>query len=678
MGQDRNATGPVASKFVVAVLLISLTSTLICWRLAAINERAHIQRMTHLAASAVAADLRSDMDAWLLGQIRLAKMWEFDEPTYDQWMAFAGLYVEHHPGCLAIEWLDPKYEERWIARSSGEKTPLPGNGARERSLQSALQSKEPVLSNLLKSPDGRRLWLMIVPIYQKGQFRGFVLGTFDVQRSLDAMFDDIKGLNFSVAIEENGAEAFRLAGSTTSNEQEWSQTIDVPLQRQTWRLKVWSRPEAMGEMRSSLPMVTLFAGLSACLLLVVIAQMVEKLRAEVAERGRVEASLRDSQARFAGILAISAEAIISTDADMRITLYNQSAENIFGFSSREALGQSLDILIPGHFRAVHARHVAEFSESAKQSLHMSKRRRVFGLRKDGTEFPMTASVSRLDLGEEKIFTIICSDITQEVRAAEELRKAHDELELRVRERTADLVQSNQLLQNEIIERKEAEQQVEELSRRMMRVQEEERRNLARELHDGATQNMVALTLNMAPILDSIDVAPTTRSTIEECMRLIDESTSELRTISYLLHPPLLEELGLSRTLRGYVEGFSRRSGVAVSLAAQGELDRLGFDVELAVFRIVQESLSNVHRHSHSSTANILLIRQGSSLNLEIADQGRGMPPGKDKAGVGIGSIRERVRLLKGTVNISSDASGTIISISLPVPEEQTASTDAVA
>ena len=107
-------------------------------------------------------------------------------------------------------------------------------------------------------------------------------------------------------------------------------------------------------------------------------------------------------------------------------------------------------------------------------------------------------MSRLDLGEEKFFTIICSDVTQEVRAAEELRKAHDELEIRVQERTADLVQSNQLLQSEIIEREEAEQQVQDLSRRMMRVQEEERRNLARELHDGATQNLVALTLNMAP------------------------------------------------------------------------------------------------------------------------------------------------------------------------------------
>ncbi|HEY2235310.1 MAG TPA: PAS domain S-box protein [Candidatus Angelobacter sp.] len=667
----------MASKLVLAVLLIGLGSTLICWRLAAGNERAHIQRMTHLAASAVAADLRSDMDAWLLGQVRLAKMWEFEEPTYDQWMAFAGLYLEHHPGCLAIEWLDPKYEERWIARASGEKTSLPGNGTRERLLQNALQSQEPVLSNLLKSPDGRMQWLTIVPIYQKGRFRGVVLGSFDAQQALDTMFVDIKGLNFSVAIEENGIEGFRLDGSTTQNEHDWAQTIDVPLQGRTWRLKVWSKPEALGEMRSNLPLVTLLAGLSASLLLVVIAQMVEKLRAEIAERKRFEASLRASQTRFAGILAISAEAIISTDKDMRITLYNQSAENIFGFSAKEAFGQSINMLIPGHFHRAHERHVAEFSESAKQSLHMSKRRRVFGLRKDGTEFPMSASVSRLDLGGEKCFTIICSDVTQEVRAAEELRQAHDELEVRVQERTADLVQSNQLLQGEIMERKEAEQQVQDLSRRMMRVQEEERRNLARELHDGATQNLVALTLNMAPVLEAIDVAPATRAMIEECMRLIDESTNELRTISYLLHPPLLEELGLSRTLRGYVEGFSKRSGIAVSLTPQGELDRLGFDLELAVFRIVQESLSNVHRHSHSSTANILLVREGSSLNLEIADQGRGIPPGKDKAGVGIGSIRERARLLKGTVNITTNFSGTVIRVSLPLAEEQ-ASSGAVA
>jgi len=303
-------------------------------------------------------------------------------------------------------------------------------------------------------------------------------------------------------------------------------------------------------------------------------------------------------------------------------------------------------------------------------LHMSKRRRVFGLRKDGTEFPMTASVSRLDLGGEKVFTIICRDITEEVRIAEELRKAHDELELRVRERTADLVKSNQFLQTEIAERMQAEKEVQDLSRRMMRVQEEERRNLARELHDGAIQNLVALSLNLAQIGDSGAGTPATHSMIDECMRLVEDCTNELRTISYLLHPPLLEELGLGRTLRGYVDGFSRRSGILVTLTAPGDLEQLGFDVELAVFRIVQESLSNIHRHSHSSTAHILITRQGAALGLEISDQGRGIPPGKDMAGVGIAAMRERVRLLRGRLDIKTGPSGTTIIISLLLADEQ--------
>jgi PAS domain S-box-containing protein len=660
----------VASKLVLAVLLISVTSTLICWRLAAKNERAHIQRMTHLAASAVAADLRSDMDAWLLGQIRLAKMWEFDEPTYEQWMAFASLYLEHHPGCIAIEWLDPKYEERWISRSPGEKTPVAGNGERERLLQSALISKDAVLSNLLSSPNGRRQWLTVVPIYQRGLFRGFVLASFDAQLSLDTMFVDIKGLNFSVAIEENGVEAFRLDGSTPENEREWAQSIDVPLQGQTWRLKVWSKPEAMGEMRSNMPLVTLFSGLSAALLLIVIAQMVEKLRAEIAERKRVEASLRASQARFAGILEISAEAVISADADLSITLFNHSAEKIFGYSAQEAMGQSMNLLIPERLRAIHDAHVTGFAGLAKQNLLMSTRRRVLGLRKDGTEFPMTASVSRLDLAGKKIFTITCSDITQEVLAAEELRKAHDELEHRVQERTADLVQSNQSLQTEIADRKQAEKEVKDLSRRMMRVQEEERRNLARELHDGATQNLVALSLNMAQIRDAGADAPATAAIIEECMRLVEDCTNELRTISYLLHPPLLEELGLGRTLRGYVEGFGRRSGIVVTMTTHGDLEQMGFDVELAVFRIVQEALSNIHRHSHSPTAHILLIRQEAALALEISDQGRGIPLGKGMAGVGVAAMRERVRLLRGSLDIKTGSTGTTITISLPLADEQ--------
>jgi PAS domain S-box-containing protein len=667
----------VASRLLLAVLLVGVIGTLIAWRLVTVYERAHIQRMTRLAASAVAADMSADVEAWTLAQVRLAKMWEFGEPTYEQWTAFANLYLEHHPGCIAIEWLDPKYEERWITRSQGEKVLLAGIGV-QSVLQSAQMSRQPVLSNLLTLTTGQKQWFTVVPIYQKDRFRGFVLAFFDTQRSFNSMFADINGLGFSVEVEENGAEAFRMEGSTAENELDWAQIIDVPLPGPSWRVKVWSKPAVMREMRSNLPLMTLFFGFGATLLLMVIAQFVRKLSIEIAQRRRVEESLRSSQARFSGILQISAEAVISADVDQRITLYNQAAEKTFGYTAQEAMGQPINMLIPERFRAMHAKHVTQFAESAKQSLLMSARRQVFGLRKDGSEFPMAASVSRLDVGGERLFTIICSDITEQARAAEDLRRAHDELELRVRERTADLEKSNRSLQGEIVERKRAEEEVHELSRRMMRVQEEERRNLARELHDGATQNLVALALNMAGIRGAEGLAPGAQAMIEESLRLVENCTSELRTISYLLHPPLLEELGLRRTLRGYVDGFSRRSGIAVTLTTEGELEQLGFDVELAVFRIVQECLSNVHRHAHSTTASILLSRGGQFLNLEIADQGRGLRPGADSAGVGIAAMRERVRLLKGHLEIRSGASGTTIVIRLPLPAEQDSSSGAVA
>src|ERR1044071_2698699 len=549
MGQTRSAMWRVASRLLLAVLLVGVIGTLIAWRLVTVYERAHIQRMTRLAASAVAADMSADVEAWTLAQVRLAKMWEFGEPPYEQWTAFANLYLEHHPGCIAIEWLDPKYEERWITRSQGEKVLLAGIGV-QSVLQSAQMSRQPVLSNLLTLTTGQKQWFTVVPIYQKDRFRGFVLAFFDTQRSFNSMFADINGLGFSVEVEENGAEAFRMEGSTAENELDWAQIIDVPLPGPSWRVKVWSKPAVMREMRSNLPLMTLFFGFGATLLLMVIAQFVRKLSIEIAQRRRVEESLRSSQARFSGILQISAEAVISADVDQRITLYNQAAEKTFGYTAQEAMGQPINMLIPERFRAMHAKHVTQFAESAKQSLLMSARRQVFGLRKDGSEFPMAASVSRLDVGGERLFTIICSDITEQARAAEDLRRAHDELELRVRERTADLEKSNRSLQGEIVERKRAEEEVHELSRRMMRVQEEERRNLARELHDGATQNLVALALNMAGIRGAEGLAPGAQAMIEESLRLVENCTSELGTISYLLHPPLLEELGLRRTLRG--------------------------------------------------------------------------------------------------------------------------------
>lgn len=402
------------------------------------------------------------------------------------------------------------------------------------------------------------------------------------------------------------------------------------------------------------------------LLLTLTVQINDELRRGIAERRRAEEALAASQARFAGILELSAESVISMDQSSHITLFNQGAEATFGYTAKEVLGQPIDLLIPRRFREAHAKHVAEFARSGRQNLLLSQRRTVSGLRKDGSEFPMAASVSQMDLAGEKIFTIICSDVTSQVRAEEELRHAHDELELRVRERTAELEKTNLTLQTEITERKLAEEEVTKLSAKMMRVQDEERRHLARELHDGATQNLVAIALNLTSARDATLQDAAAHERVGESLRLAEQCANELRTISYLLHPPLLEELGLGRALHGWVDGFSRRSGIEVRVEAARDFGKLGFEVELTVFRIVQEALANIHRHSRSRTATITLQRDAEGVTLEIADQGRGLPEGTLNTGVGIAGMRERVRLLKGRMDITSNASGTTIRVYLPL------------
>lgn len=652
MGRIRKAVRLILSPVVLTVIGITVAGTFAAWLVVRADEKSHILKTTMSAVASVRADLGYDMNTWIHEQVGLADLWKIEEPSFERWSAFANTYLEHHPGCLKLEWLDPDYREQWIMRPNGSRhseLSLPVE-PQERLLATVLQSGKPAISHILTTDSGDKYWLAAVPIYRQKQFRGFVLASSDAQRSLDAMMDDIQVLNFSVAVAVNGKESYRLAGGTDQNRNEWQTEFDVPLPGNTWRMRIWPKPEAMNEMRSRLPMATLLFGAVAGLMLLLIARITESLRA--------------SQRRFSGILSISAEAVISMDVNQRITLFNRAAESIFGYAAAEILGRPLEMLIPPRFRDMHNQHVARFAHSDKSSLLMSDRTRVFGLRKDGSEFHMAASVSKLNIAGETIFTVICSDVTDAVRAEEQLRRSHEELEVRVRERTAELEAANQFLQMEILERKRAEEEIQDLSRRMLRVQEEERRNLARELHDGPTQSLLTLSLHIGRMhRDPSVISPVI---LEEWMRLAEQCANEMRTVSYLLHPPLLEELGLSVTLQSYVEGFARRTGIQAVLRTQGELDHLGFDVELGVFRIIQEALSNVRRHSGSRTALVEVSCDDGTLQLQITDQGRGIPAGSDRSGVGLASMHERARLLKGKLVVETGNTGTTIKVELPV------------
>ena len=224
--------------------------------------------------------------------------------------------------------------------------------------------------------------------------------------------------------------------------------------------------------------------------------------------------------------------------------------------------------------------------------------------------------------------------------------------------------------------KRIEEALREASRRLRRAQEEERRHLALELHDSTAQKLAALTMNLGRLEDMIDGNSTAvRRLIADTLPLAKDCMKEVQTISYLLHPELLEELGLPAACRSFVRGFSKRSGVRVKLVLPDDLGRLPADAELALFRVVQEGLSNIHRHSGSKTASIRLTHNPGRVVLKLSDRGRGIPPPMLQdvlqrfAGPGLGllGMRERLDQLGGRLEIESGVKGTTLRATLPLP-----------
>jgi signal transduction histidine kinase len=246
---------------------------------------------------------------------------------------------------------------------------------------------------------------------------------------------------------------------------------------------------------------------------------------------------------------------------------------------------------------------------------------------------------------------------------ERLREASGELEEKVRNRTLELDHANESLR--------------QLTARLLNLQDEERRRIARELHDNAGQALAALAMNLGAVAKDLDRLVKTAGTVADSASLVQEMSNDIRTMSYLLHPPMLDETGLAPALRWYVDGFAERSKIAVELECGDDLGRLSREVEMAIFRLVQECLTNIHRHSGSPTATIRIARLDGGVRVEVRDQGQGLPAEKREqmisggtVGVGIRGIRERVRQLGGSLEINSDGigSGTCIVARVPAVE----------
>jgi len=219
------------------------------------------------------------------------------------------------------------------------------------------------------------------------------------------------------------------------------------------------------------------------------------------------------------------------------------------------------------------------------------------------------------------------------------------------------------------ERKRTEQELRQLSARLLRVHDDERRKFARELHDSTGQNLVALETDLGLLRNSLPKsARKLRTLAMRCQKLANACTREARTLAFLLHPPLLEEGGLPDAVRHFTDGFTKRTGIRVNLEVPPSFGRMKKDIELALFKVVQESLTNIHKHSGSPQAEILLDRSVDHVIVQVQDAGRGVSgtnpePSAEVAfpvGVGIASMKERVNLIGGRLEIISRTSGTTV------------------
>lgn len=397
-------------------------------------------------------------------------------------------------------------------------------------------------------------------------------------------------------------------------------------------------------------------------------QKAQTLENEIAERKDAQKVLKRREAELADLLENSLEGVQQTGPDQKILWANKALLKLLGYSAGDYFG----------------RHLSEFFVS-KRDLQafwtkLMQREEIYDfpaevICKDGSVKRVLIHSNGLWEGERFVHTrTFIRDVTERSEMERALKQAHDELEARINDRTAELRQKNLQVVRQAEMLQLTNQGLRDLSARLFHVQDEERRRIARDLHDSTGQSLALLSMNLTAMeMEAEKISPNFAKGLSENAEIVRQISTELRTISYLLHPPLIEEMGLEAAIRWYIDGFAQRSNINIKLDFPGGLERMFPETEIAIFRVVQECLTNIHRHSESPTAIIRLYQSSGKVTLEVIDEGKGIAPDKlsqiaasGSMGVGIRGMQERIKDLGGELEISSSKKGTQIKIVIPM------------
>jgi len=386
-----------------------------------------------------------------------------------------------------------------------------------------------------------------------------------------------------------------------------------------------------------------------------------------AERDARESYLA-SEARMKRMVeGITEYAIIMLDADGRIETWNTGAERIFGFTAEEAAGQHTEIFFTAEDRR---RGQPEREMLAARETGRAADER-WHVRKDGSRVFLSGVLSPLGDGTPTGYVKVARDLTEQRRAEEELRLAYEELEDRVRSRTVELAEANVSLRAEITERIRTERSRVRLLRQIVRAQEDERRRIARDIHDHLGQQMTALRLSLDSLAQDVPGAEL-RQRLEQTQAIAGRLDADVDFLAWELRPAALDDLGLAPAIGNFVREWTKHSGIAAEFHTTGmEGQRLAPEAESALYRITQEALNNAMKYARPTGVDVLLERRGGQVVLIVEDDGVGFDPqraaGDGAGGLGLVGMRERATLVGGSLEIESrPGEGTTVFARVPV------------